>query len=123
MCARLAESPADYVSHSWPPATSWSPRPGYGIVADCLANRVAVLFTERGPFREYDVLAQALPRLGQARFVPRADLLAGALGPHLDALLQSPAELAAAGLQRRRRGRRAPARAPDVAPTTRDQNG
>lgn len=64
-------------------------KPGYGIVADCLANQVAVLYTDRGPFREYDVLAQALPTLGRARYIPRADLLAGQLGTHLDALLQS----------------------------------
>ena len=63
-------------------------KPGYGIVADCLANRVAVLFTDRGPFREYDVLADALLRLGRARYIPRDDVLAGELGPHLDALLE-----------------------------------
>jgi UDP:flavonoid glycosyltransferase YjiC (YdhE family) len=62
-------------------------KPGYGIVADCLANRVAVLFTDRGPFREYDVLAEALPRLGRARFVPREDVLRGELRPHLEAVL------------------------------------
>src|SRR5918912_3528461 len=66
-------------------------KPGYGIVADCLANRVAVLFTDRGPFREYDVLAEQLPRLGHARYIPRDELLAGQLGPHLDALLGSDA--------------------------------
>ena len=86
----LPESPLDYVS-LLAACDVVVTKPGYGIVADCLANRVAVLFTERGPFREYDVLAQALPRLGRARFVPRADLLAGHLGPHLDALLQAPA--------------------------------
>lgn len=63
-------------------------KPGYGIVADCLANRVAVLFTDRGPFREYDVLADALLRLGRARYINRADVLAGDFGPHLDALLE-----------------------------------
>jgi hypothetical protein len=63
-------------------------KPGYGIVADCLANRVAVLFTDRGPFREYDVLADALLRLGRARHINRADVLAGEFGPHLDALLE-----------------------------------
>jgi predicted glycosyltransferase len=64
-------------------------KPGYGTVADCLANRVAVLFTDRGPFREYDVLAKALMTLGRARYVPRSDVLAGHLGPHLDLLLAS----------------------------------
>jgi L-arabinokinase len=64
-------------------------KPGYGIVADCLANHVPVLFTDRGPFREYDVLADGLMHLGRARYVPRQDVLAGELGPHLAALLQS----------------------------------
>ncbi|MCA1646384.1 MAG: hypothetical protein LC797_13300, partial [Chloroflexi bacterium] len=66
-------------------------KPGYGVVADCVANHVAVLYTDRGPFREYDVLVQALPKLTRARYVPRTDLLAGQLGPHLDALLELPA--------------------------------
>ena len=66
-------------------------KPGYGIVADCLANRVAVLFTDRGPFREYDVLAEGLHRLGRARYLPRHELLAGDLGPPLDELLASRA--------------------------------
>ncbi len=66
-------------------------KPGYGIVADCLANRVAMLYTDRGPFREYDVLAEALPKLARARYVPRDDLLAGRLGWHLDAVLESTA--------------------------------
>jgi len=64
-------------------------KPGYGVVADCLANRVALLFTDRGPFREYDVLAQALPTLGRAGYIPRADLLGGRLGPYLDGLVAS----------------------------------
>ena len=83
-------SPADYVSLLGA-ADVVVTKPGYGIVADCLANRVAVLFTDRGPFREYDVLAEQLPRLGHARYVPRQELLAGQLGPHLDALLGSDA--------------------------------
>ena len=61
-------------------------KPGYGIVADCLANQVPVVYTDRGPFREYDVLVRALETLGRARYAPQADVLAGRLGPHLDAL-------------------------------------
>jgi L-arabinokinase len=82
----LTEMPKDYVS-LLAAADVVVTKPGYGIVADCLANHVAVLFTDRGPFREYDVLAAALPALGRASFVPRDDLLRGRLGPHLDALL------------------------------------
>jgi hypothetical protein len=65
-------------------------KPGYGIVADCLVTRVPVLYTDRGPFREYPVLVQALQGGGTARYVPQADVRAGHLGPHLDALLAQP---------------------------------
>jgi hypothetical protein len=84
----LNETPADYVSLLAACDVVIS-KPGYGIVADCLANRVALLFTDRGPFREYEVLAAALPTLGPARHIPRQDLLQGRLGPHLAALLRS----------------------------------
>ena len=86
----LNEAPADYVSLV-AACDAVVTKPGYGIVADCLANRVAVLFTDRGPFREYDVLAAALPRLGRALYIPRRRLLAGELGPYLDALFESRA--------------------------------
>jgi L-arabinokinase len=86
----LNESPSDYVS-LLAACDAVVTKPGYGIVADCLANRVPVLFTDRGPFREYDVLAETLTTLGHARYVPRQDVLAGELGPHLDALLGSEA--------------------------------
>ena len=83
----LNETPADYVSllNACDVVVT---KPGYGVVADCLANHVAVLFTDRGPFREYEVLAAALPVLGRARYISRADLMDGYLGAHLDALLQ-----------------------------------
>jgi UDP-N-acetylglucosamine:LPS N-acetylglucosamine transferase len=84
----LNEPPADYVS-LLAACDAVITKPGYGIVADCLANRVAMLFTHRGPFREYDVLAEALPRLGRAHYIPRADLGSGTLGPHLEALFAS----------------------------------
>jgi L-arabinokinase len=63
---------------------------GYGIVADCLANRVPVLYTNRGPFREYPALVSALHSLGPARFISNGDVQACDLGPHLDALLADP---------------------------------
>jgi L-arabinokinase len=84
----LNETPADYVS-LLAACDVVVTKPGYGIVADCLANRVAMLFTDRGPFREYDVLAEALPRLGRARYVPRTDLMSGELAAHLEALFAS----------------------------------
>jgi hypothetical protein len=90
---RLVEQPADYIS-LLAACDVVVTKPGYGIVADCLATRVSVLFTERGPFREYDVLVDALQSLGHARFIPRQDLLAGRLGPYLDALRAEPASWA-----------------------------
>jgi UDP:flavonoid glycosyltransferase YjiC (YdhE family) len=83
----LRAQPPDYVS-LLAACDAVVTKPGYGIVADCLANRVAVLFTDRGPFREYDVLADALVTLGRARFVPREDVLQARLGSHLAALRQ-----------------------------------
>ena len=74
----------------WPRATRSSPSRATASSADCLANRVAVLYTERGPFREYPVLADALERLGNARHIGNPALLAGDVGPHLDALLDRP---------------------------------
>ncbi len=62
-------------------------KPGYGIVADSLANQVPVLYTDRGPFREYPVLVRALHALGRAFYVPHDDLRRGEIGPALDALL------------------------------------
>lgn len=64
-------------------------KPGYGIVVDCLVNRVPVLYTDRGPFREYPLLARGLETLGRARYAPSDDVRRGWLGPHLDALRAS----------------------------------
>lgn len=86
----LPEAPADYVS-LLAACDVVITKPGYGIVADCVANRVPILFTDRGPFREYDVLAAALPELGRARYISRDELLRGHVGPHVDALLSSAA--------------------------------
>ena len=62
-------------------------KPGYGIVADCLANRVPVLYTPRGNFREEEPLVEGLERLGRAILLPRDALERGELGPYLDRLL------------------------------------
>lgn len=84
----VSESPADYVS-LLAACDVVITKPGYGIVADCVANRVPILFTDRGPFREYDVLAAALSELARARYIARDELLRGNVGPHVDALLNS----------------------------------
>lgn len=65
-------------------------KPGYGIIAECLANGTALLYTSRGRFAEYDVLVAALPQLLRSRFIAQPDLFAGRWRRDLDALLQAP---------------------------------
>jgi len=65
-------------------------KPGYGIIAECLANDTALLYTSRGHFVEYDVLVEAMPRFLRAAFIDHDDLFAGKWGPHLDGLLAQP---------------------------------
>ena len=62
-------------------------KPGYGIVADALAHRTPVLYTDRGEFPEYPCLVRALTELGHAQFIEQDDLLSGCLAPILSRLL------------------------------------
>jgi hypothetical protein len=65
-------------------------KPGYGIIAECLANDTALLYTSRGHFVEYDVLIDAMPRFLRCGFIDHPDLLAGRWSSHLDDLLAQP---------------------------------
>lgn len=65
-------------------------KPGYGIIAECLANHTAVLYTSRGHFAEYDVLVAAMPRFLRAEFIPHEDLFSGRWGGYLDRVLAQP---------------------------------
>jgi UDP:flavonoid glycosyltransferase YjiC (YdhE family) len=62
-------------------------KPGYGMVADILAHRVPILYTDRGEFPEYRFLVQALSELATAEFIPQNELLAGNIEPYLKRLL------------------------------------
>jgi L-arabinokinase len=66
-------------------------KPGYGIIAECLANDTALLYTSRGRFVEYQVLVDAIPRFLRCRFIDQQDLYAGRWLAHLDALAADPA--------------------------------
>ena len=66
-------------------------KPGYGIIAECIANDTAILYTDRGRFAEYDVLVDAMPRYLRARFMSRDDLFLGRWQDHLDAVIAGPA--------------------------------
>ena len=66
-------------------------KPGYGIIAECISTRTAMLYTSRGEFREYDVLTRALPRYVRSRFISNQDVLSGQWIRALTALLAQPA--------------------------------
>ena len=89
----LPQADADYVSLV-AACDAVVTKPGYGIVADCLTVKVPVLYTDRGPFREYPVLVQALHALGTAQHAPQEAVRQGALGPYLDDLLARPRQFA-----------------------------
>lgn len=65
-------------------------KPGYGIIAECLANDTALLYTDRGHFLEYDVLVSAMPRFLRTAYINHDDLFAGRWDAHLDAVLAQP---------------------------------
>jgi len=69
-------------------------KPGYGIVAECLANGARILYTSRGDFPEYPILEAAVRRHAHARYVSQEALLAGRIGDALDLLLadESPVD-------------------------------
>jgi UDP:flavonoid glycosyltransferase YjiC (YdhE family) len=62
-------------------------KPGYGIVADLIANRVPALYVSRDGYREEPVLVRALEEEARAIAVDREALGALDLGPALDRLL------------------------------------
>jgi L-arabinokinase len=65
-------------------------KPGYGIIAECIASRTPMLYTARGAFREYDVLVSAMPRVLRCRFISAEDLLTGRWREALEAVLSLP---------------------------------
>ncbi len=65
-------------------------KPGYGIIAECIANDTALLYTSRGRFVEYDVMVREMPRYLRCGFISNEDLYAGAWETALDAVLAEP---------------------------------
>jgi len=62
-------------------------KPGYGIIAESIANDAAVLYTSRGHFPEYDVLVEDLPKYLRTAFIGQEELFAGKWESPLDKLL------------------------------------
>lgn len=65
-------------------------KPGYGIIAECVAAGTAMLYTSRGQFREYAVLVREMPRYLRCRFIEQRDLLSGRWSHALSALTAQP---------------------------------
>jgi hypothetical protein len=62
-------------------------KPGYGIIAECAANRTAMLYTSRGRFIEYDVLVREMPRYVSCGYMSNEELLQGRWQTPLDRLM------------------------------------
>ena len=65
-------------------------KPGYGIIAESIANDTAILYTSRGHFPEYDVLVKEMPQYLRTAFIDQNDLFAGKWEAPLDKLLAQP---------------------------------
>jgi len=66
-----------YVDSAVAAADAVITKPGYGIVSECLAHRIPVVYTSRGEFAEYGPLVEGLRRYTAATFISNEDLLAG----------------------------------------------
>ena len=65
-------------------------KPGYGIVADCLAHGTPMVYTDRGGFPEYEILVAEIERCLTAAYLPLADLYAGRWAATLERLDARP---------------------------------
>src|SRR5262249_30259907 len=65
-------------------------KPGYGIVADCIANATRIVYTARGRFAEYEVLVAAIEAHLPNAFIGNPDLHAGRWHAALEAVLAQP---------------------------------
>ena len=65
-------------------------KPGYGIIADCVANQTAMLYTSRGRFVEYDVMVAEMPRFQRCEYIDLDSFLAGRWRDPLSRLLRQP---------------------------------
>jgi len=62
-------------------------KPGYGIIAECIANDTAMVYTPRGRFIEYEVLVSEMPRYLRCAFVSNEDLYRGKWDAALDRVM------------------------------------
>ncbi len=65
-------------------------KPGYGIVAECIANQRPMLYTDRGAFVESQALLAAMPRWLRVRYLTHDQVFSGAWDADIDAVLAQP---------------------------------
>jgi L-arabinokinase len=65
-------------------------KPGYGIVAECVANGAALVYTSRGRFAEYPVLVREMPRYLRCAYLDIEGLLSGRWRAALEAAVSAP---------------------------------
>jgi L-arabinokinase len=63
---------------------------GYGIVSECVANEVPLLYTPRGRFREQEVFEREMPEVVRCERIDRERLLAGDWSEAIERLLARP---------------------------------
>jgi hypothetical protein len=65
-------------------------KPGYGIIAECIANGAAMIYTSRGRFVEYDVMVREMPRYLRCAYLSNEELYAGRWQRALDEVVGQP---------------------------------
>lgn len=70
-------------------------KPGYGIVAECIANATPIVYTPRGRFAEYDCLVAGIRAHLPNAFLGSADLRAGRWAGALEAVFSAARPAAA----------------------------
>ncbi len=65
-------------------------KPGYGIVSECVANDTALLYTDRGRFREYPVMVAQMPAVMRCAHISNATLATERWDEPIAALLAQP---------------------------------
>lgn len=65
-------------------------KPGYGIVSDCLVHGTPMVYTDRGPFPEYEILVDEIRRHLPNVYLPSQELYAGSWKEALQSLAGQP---------------------------------
>ena len=76
-------------------------KPGYGIVAECIANGTPMVYTARGRFAEYACLVAGIEAHLPNAFISNEDLRAGRWAAALEAVFAQPRRAAAVRDRRR----------------------